>query len=91
MSDNKSESQSLELITKLMNDLARELRSLDRDDTIGAIVAAELSQLVQLKRELLQFSSSAPKSDRHRSVCAIILETFGQSAFCRFGYITPWQ
>jgi hypothetical protein len=53
MSDNnKSGSRSLELITKLMNDLARELGSLDPDDTRGAKVAAELSLLLQLKRSV---------------------------------------
>ena len=52
MSDNKSGSRSLELITKLMSDLARELGAMDPDDTRGAIVAAELSQLMQLKRSV---------------------------------------
>ena len=52
MSDNKSGSRRLELITTVINDLARELGSLDRGDTRGALVAAELSQLMQLKRSI---------------------------------------
>jgi hypothetical protein len=52
MSDNKSGSRSLELITKLMNDLSRELGAMDPDDPKGAIVAAEFSLLLQIKRSV---------------------------------------
>src|SRR5690349_6187257 len=52
MSDNKSGSRSVELITKLMNDLARKLGTMDPDDSRGDAIAAELSQLMQLKRSV---------------------------------------
>ena len=52
MSDNKTGPLTVELVTKLMNEAARKLRTMDPDDPRGAEVAAELSLLLQLKRSV---------------------------------------
>ena len=52
MSDTKSGPLTIELITNCMNEAARELGTMEPDDSRGAIIAAELSQLMQLRRSV---------------------------------------
>jgi hypothetical protein len=52
MSDTKDGPLTAELIANCMNELARELGTMDPDDPRGAEVAAELSLLLQLKRSV---------------------------------------
>ena len=52
MSETKAAPFTLELITNCMNEVARELGAMDPDDPRKAIVAAELSQLMQLRRSV---------------------------------------
>ena len=50
MSDNKDAPLTAELITRSMNEAARELGTMDPNDPRGAALVAELSQLMQLRR-----------------------------------------
>jgi hypothetical protein len=52
MSETKAARFTLELITNCMHELARELGAMDPDDPRKATVAAELSQLMQLRRSV---------------------------------------
>ena len=52
MSDTKAIPFRLELITNCMNDLALELGTMDPENPRKAAVAAELSQLMQLRRSV---------------------------------------
>ena len=50
MSDNKSESLTVELITNCMNELAQEIGVMDAHDPNWAAALEELSLLTQLRR-----------------------------------------
>ena len=52
MSDTTATPFTLELITNCMDELARELGAMEPDDPRTATVAAELSQLMQLRRSV---------------------------------------
>ena len=52
MSDEKSKTAILEIVTTTMNELAQDLGAIELDDPIRASFVKELSDLMQLRRSL---------------------------------------